>query len=213
MSTMQSGSQQEIPRERHRIAATHDLIIILEETAKPQNPNSEPTVVKIHEFEVSKKALGPKSYLQRVFAPDFRDIGKSEYETKGDDPAATKLWLQLFHDRLEDSSYTVTTETVWFMFQLADKYEFDPLCAETKQWFARWYEGNKPSTIVDYGKILYPRYVFDHAEAVASATKYLAYNVVHYINEQRLYGIFNNRLRLDLRIIRKSSSLTISDPH
>jgi hypothetical protein len=207
MSTMQSDSQQEIPRERHQIATTYDLLIILEETKKLQNANSEPTVVKIHEFEVSKEALNANGYFQRVFSPGFSDTGKCEYELKEDDPAATKLWLQLFHDRLDESSYKLPTLTVWFMLQLADKYGFDPLRNNVKEWFAKWLDHNNPSRIEACREILYPCYVFDHAVGFASATKYLVYHCNSHITERTPDDFPYHHLRLDQRIIRKCSCL------
>lgn len=210
---MQSATEDDIPRERHKIAETHDFTISVEVAEKPYNASMSPIVIKIHDFEVSRAALNASDYFKRVSTPDFSDTGKSSFIIKEDDPAAIMVWLQILHQRLKTSDFDAgnlkfTSATAWHVLLIADKYGLDPVHAHAKQWFANWYE-SQSSVLSDSRELLYPCYIFDHAKGSTEATKHLAYAAAFHITESRPSSRFPNKLRLDQRVIRKSSSRSI----
>lgn len=176
------------PRTRHRITPDHDMILIAK---KLQFRNGQQHVVRVHEFQVSQKFLTNVEYFRVALnSQSFADTAQSHYEVKEDEPAAVKIWLQLLHGRVDDSSLRVDIATVWHVLVVARKYDLDALGKEAKAWFKSWYgkQGTKFTTL-QCRQLIYPCYTFDHAEGFATATKHLAYNIMGHIQEDRPDGV------------------------
>lgn len=205
------------PTIRHKIAPDHDFLIIAKEVRYRHAKDGKPLIVCVHEFEVIKKTFAEFDYFKAVFKPDtFADTGKDSYEVEEDHPAALKIWMQLLHDRLDESSLKVDIATVWHVLVVARKYDFDALGQEAKDWFKKWYQapGHRFDTL-QFRQLIYPCYTFDCAEGFAAATKDLAYNIQGHIEEEMPLGVSDEQeeQRLRSRAISESKCVTSFAAH
>lgn len=199
-----------LPRQRHILTEDHDFTIVVYDTIREEFTDAngsvtfQDTPVKAHDFAVSRSTIERISYFRAILSPrGFRDTGNVYHELLEDDPAAWKVWLQIFHNSLDKASYEVGIATVWNMLVVADKYQLSPKQEKAKTWFAKWYHtSGDPVTVDDCSEALYPCHTFDHARGFAYASKRLAYNNEGHVGEKRPEGGQVYHLRLDHRITR-----------
>ncbi|MCJ1323104.1 hypothetical protein MMC15_008456 [Xylographa vitiligo] len=89
---------------------------------------------------------------------------------------------------------------MWHLIKAADKYNL--VVKDLKSWFVRWYGQQDLKNLSD-GKLLYPCFMFDHAQGFADATKYLADTAKGHIHEENPADIIE--FHLPHRVIRESS--------
>ena len=181
------------------------------------------SVKQTHEFRVSKAVLSKNSTVfAAMFVPShWRESQMELVKLEEDSLASMNIWLRILHDT--DPGHDVPLEEMWRLVAACDKYHFN--LSLLKPWFAEWYKkydrkqcyrnwafnDNKGHRIVRLNprSLLYPCYIFDHADGFMEATSFLSYNTVGHITE---YNPTNHLdLRLPSRVIRKMSyqSLTL----
>jgi hypothetical protein len=205
-----------VHRERYEIARNPDCLLIVKQDWFD--------TTLVYEFEVARSILSAIPFFARLFAREPRDgeqemVQREVIELTNDNPRAWKGWLEILHGRrLERSSYQISTTTVWHMLTIAEKYGISPTSQNARDWFDQWLVIQSGDGLFhDYRRIsevLFPCHAFDHALGFSAGTKWLAYNSVGHIKEQRpAYYDEDTLLRLDHGIMRMSTRCTSASSH
>jgi len=151
-------------------------------------------------FAVSRSRLVEKSaYFRRCLSFNVTN-GHGAPNLQDDNILSMHIWLLCMHDvAYADWPGSVKTridiETIWHVVNAADKYLFeDELAKAGQNFFKQWYSDNVPrwsegSDLVLAKSLAFPCHFFDHAEAFAEVTKWLAYNCPGHITENRPFAI------------------------
>ena len=197
-----------------------DLTVeIIEYDDELKNGNGDRSVKQTQQFRVSKEVLSKNStILAAMFVPShWRESQMKLVPLKDDSVASMNIWLRILHDT--DPDYYVPLEEMWRLVAACDKYHFN--LTLLKPWFAEWYKkydskqyyrnwaSKDDHRIVrlDPRSLLYPCYIFDHAEGFMEATRFLSYNSVGHITEYN--PTTHHNLRLPSRVIRKICYLSL----
>ena len=197
-----------------------DLTVeVVEYDDELKNGNGNRSVKRTQQFRVSKEVLSKDSTVfAAMFVPThWRESQMELVKLEDDSVASMDIWLRILHGT--DLVYDVPLEEMWRLVAACDKYHFN--LGILKPWFAVWYQkydinqyyrnwGSKDShgTIrLKPQSLLYPCYIFDHAEGFMRATRFLSYNFVGHITEYNPTAHLD--LRLPSRIIRKMSDLSL----
>jgi len=221
---MAANTYWQLEKEYYMIASDADLIIRViehEEVTRIEGldtnahavTESKPT--KIHEYKVKREVLSNSgTYFRKLLSDgNFKESEQSTIDLHEDGKGSATgmtIWFKILHDAVDESTYQVSTDGIWYMLAAAHKYGFDPKTEEAKAWFEKWYATQTSGTerSFDYKEhqaLLFPCYTFDHAQGFRTATKYLVYRATGHIVERRPTGFAYEHLRMDQNILRKSS--------
>ena len=176
------------------------------------------SVKRTQQFRVSKEVLSKNSTVLAVmFVPSrWRESQTELVKLEEDSVASMDIWLRILHGT--DLDHYVPLEEMWRLVAACDKYHFN--LNLLKPWFVDWYKkqdmdqyyrnwfkDHRRMVPLNPRSLLYPCYIFDHANGFKRATCFLSYNYVGHITE---YNPTAHRdLRLPSRIIRKISYLCL----
>lgn len=197
-----------------------DLIAeVIEYDDELKNGNGNGPVKQTQQFLVSKEILIKNSTISaKKFVPPHRRVSRMEMVRLDEGSIASmNIWLRILHGT--DPDHYVPLEEMWRLVAACDKYHFN--LTLLKPWFAEWYKkyDNKQYyrnwaskddhriVRLDPRALLYPCYIFDHAEGFMEATRFLSYNAVGHITEYN--PTTHHNLRLPSRVIRKMSYLSL----
>lgn len=187
------------------IVESGDLIITVieyDDTVKIVD-GQEPVIRQTVDFQVRRSVLATKSSVFRKLlgSPNFKEAAQETVLLKEDRVASMNIWFRILHAVDVDTTGTTALEEMWHLAATCDKYDLS--IRDLKRWFAKWYGMQKVDTL-DPCELLYPCWVFDHAEGFGAASKSLAYDRTGHLTEHN--PTKHLELHLPSRVIRESMS-------
>ena len=166
-------------------------------------------------FQVKKSILMNVSMpLKAMLGPNFSEgrLG-SPIVLEGVRRQAMELVLRVLRGTTTNKTNSVHLKVIWYTASICDMYSIDVKLFQG--WFKGWYRDCKSSIYTCESKIhdpqecrvpsvLYPSWLFDHAEAFTRATKHVVYESEGHIIENN--PTTARHLYMPPRIARKSSS-------
>ena len=193
-----------------------DLTVeVIEYDDELENGNGDRPVKRTQQFRVSKAVLSKNSTVfVAMFVPShWRESQVESVKIEEDSVASMNIWLRILHGT--DPDHCVPLEEMWRLVAACDKYHFN--LNLLKPWFAEWYKKYDRNQCyrnwafnddrchridrLNPRSLLYPCYIFDHADGFMEATSFLCYNSVGHITEYNPTAHLD--LRLPSRVIRK----------
>lgn len=151
------------------------------------------------EFKVKRAVLVKSSKVfARLLSGGFKEENDKKVTLHDDRVRAMLIWFRFLHDVDLEETYQVSHHEVWYLVEVADKYDLD--IKLLRPWFAKWYK-QTPVNDIDSEEMIYPCWVFDHAVGFQRVTKYLVYNATRVVWEQNPTTV--SRLRVRPLITRK----------
>ncbi|KAF6225678.1 hypothetical protein HO133_009678 [Letharia lupina] len=191
---------------------------VIEYDDQIRDGNGNRPVTRNLQFRVCREVLTKNS---STFAAMFRPSHWTEAQTdlvklEEDSVAGMAIWFRILHDT--DLVYDVPLEEMWRLVTACDKYHLN--LSMLKPWFADWYQkqnidqyynnwtikGRHNTDLLDPRSLLYPCWIFDHAEGFMRATHFLSYNSVGHITEHN--PTIHRDLRVESRVIPYKNSST-----
>ncbi|KAF4637981.1 hypothetical protein G7Y89_g119 [Cudoniella acicularis] len=132
-------------------------------------------------------------------------------ESKGESPildedtgitiASIEVWFRALHKTLTDDSYAVPIEELWYMIEVSCKYLFR--LEKLEKWFKTyWVRLDQRNLEYDeLRQLLYPCQAFDHPEAFAYVSRWLAHEGVGHMEEYN--PTHYNHLHVQGRVIQQ----------
>ncbi|KAK3718302.1 hypothetical protein LTR37_005115 [Vermiconidia calcicola] len=219
---MATDTYWQLEHEYYTIATDHDLIVRViehEDIERTEGEGIDAKIVKdfvpnkVHEFKVKRSVLANSSeYFQKLLDTNssFKESQQSRIDLLGDEARSAEIWFKILHGSPSGlTNLDITIKNVWEMLLIAHKYGLDPKLPVAKAWFEAWWIANKKKAngstfgFGEYRELLFPCHTFEYAPGFAAATKYLAYNTIGHITEQRPNGFHHHHLRLDQGIVQQ----------
>jgi hypothetical protein len=189
------------------ITPDSDLTICLEwaehDDEEPNIPNNNDDehadLPKPAEFKVKRAVLVENSKVfARLLSGGFKEENDKMVTLHDDRVRALLIWFRFLHDVDLEETYQVSHHEMWYLVEVADKYDLD--IKLLRPWFAKWYQ-QPPVKDIDCEEMIYPCWVFDHAVGFQRVTKYLVYNATRAVVERNPTTV--SRLRVRPLITRK----------
>ncbi|MCJ1381297.1 hypothetical protein MMC17_004407 [Xylographa soralifera] len=156
-------------------------------------PRGQHPIRRVAEFRVLREVLIKSSHVFRKLLTStyFMEASETTITLEEDRVASMEIWFGVLHNALIDTSHDVYIEEMWHLVKACDKYHL--VIRNLKSWFATWY-GKQDFKELSKAELLYPCFIFDHAQGFAAATKHLAYNGRGHIEEENPTSITNFHL-------------------
>ncbi|KAK5720166.1 hypothetical protein LTR15_007439 [Elasticomyces elasticus] len=209
---MATDTYWQLEKDFYTINADHDFVvrIIEHETVTRTQGDGEAAQTitesvpsKVHEFRVKRDVLSENSnYFANILLNDnFRESQENMIELHEDNALAITVWLKITHDVVDDTTYQLSLDDVWYMFAAAQKYGFSTRSPAAKLWFEKWYDTDPNFDFKEHQMMLLPLHSFDHAVGFRVASKYIVYRATGNIFDRRPAAFEHGTLGLDPNII------------
>ena len=179
------------------------------------DPRAQKVIQATVDFEVKRDLVskeGFSKFLAKMLKPSgkFMEANQKMINIEEQFHRAVEPFLREAHDNHDHDVEGIDLTMVWMVIHTADYFGFD--LDALKTWFHRWYfmkgqylVGSKDSDsdLRPTRQMLYPAFVFDHAMAFNTATRYLVYHADGHITEST--PVLQSKFHLPSVIIRMSN--------
>ncbi|KAK5684628.1 hypothetical protein LTR17_027177 [Elasticomyces elasticus] len=209
---MATDTYWQLEKDFYTISADHDFVVRIIEhetvTRTQGDGDAAQTVTesvpsKVHEFRVKRDVLSENStyFANMLSDAKFKEGEGSTIELHEDNALAITVWLKIIHDVVDDTTYQLSLDDVWYMLAAAQKYGFSTRSPAAKLWFEKWYDTDPNFDFKEHQMMLLPLHSFDHAVGFRVASKYIVYRATGNIFDRRPSAFENGTLGLDPNII------------
>ncbi|KAK4952040.1 hypothetical protein LTR10_009960 [Elasticomyces elasticus] len=209
---MATDTYWQLEKDFYTISADHDFVVRIiehETVTRTQGDGDTAQIItesvpsKVHEFRVKRDVLSENSnyFANMLSDAKFKEGEESMIELHESNALAITVWLKITHDVVDDTTYQLSLDDVWYMLAAAQKYGFSTRSPAAKLWFEKWYDTDPNFDFKEHQMMLLPLHSFDHASGFRVASKYIVYRATGNIFDRRPAAFEHGTLGLDPNII------------
>ncbi|KAK5699159.1 hypothetical protein LTR17_023476 [Elasticomyces elasticus] len=193
---MATDTYWQLEKDFYTISADHDFVVRIVEhetvtrtqgDGEAAQPITESVPSKVHEYRVKRDVLSENSnyFANMLSDAKFKEAEGSMIELHEDNALAMTVWLKIIHDVVDDTTYQLSLDDVWYMLAAAQTYGFSTGSPAAKLWFEKWYDTDPNFDFKEHQMMLLPLHSFDHAIGFRVASKYIVYRATGNIFDRR----------------------------